>query len=457
MSLSIIILAAGRGSRMYSELPKVLHQLAGKSLLEHVYHTASTLESCGIHIIYGYGGNQIINAHSHLDVDWVEQAEQLGTGHAVNQALPNIPDKDLVLILYGDVPLITSETLSRLVVATEIGGSDAPNFALLTCLIDDPRSYGRIIRDDNKEIICIVEDKDASNEEKKIQEINTGMMVVDAKAMKLWVEKLENNNAQSEYYLTDIIEMAVKDGVRINSVQPYSELEVRGINDRVQLSELERYYQLIQAHQLMRKGITMMDPARFDLKGDLEIGIDCYIGINVILEGQLKIGKGVRIGANCMIKNSVIDDDVEILANTMIENAVIGKACRVGPFARIRSETVLNDNVHIGNFVEIKKSTIGNASKANHLSYIGDSEIGIKTNIGAGVITCNYDGVNKHKTIIGDNVFVGSDTQLIAPISISSGATIAAGTTVTRDVADDELALSRSPQTSISNWKRAKK
>ncbi len=452
MSLSIIILAAGQGSRMYSKLPKVLHQLAGKSLLEHVYHTASMLEARGIHVIHGYGGDQVMEELSHLDVDWVEQAEQLGTGHAVKQALPNIPDQDLVLILYGDVPLITSETLTDLIAA-----AGESSFSLLTCFVDDPRGYGRIMHDDNGNVSGIVEDKDASNEEKQIQEVNAGMMVANSKAIKQWVEKLESNNAQSEYYLTDVIEMAVKDGVKVNSVQPYSEVETRGINNLAQLSELERYYQLVQAHQLMEQGITIMDPCRFDLRGDLEIDSDCYIDINVILEGRLEIGRGVRIGANCVIKNSVIDDDVEILPNSIIENSDIGKACRIGPFARIRPETVLNENVHIGNFVEIKKSIVGNASKANHLSYIGDSEIGVETNIGAGVITCNYDGADKHKTIIGDNVFVGSDVQLVAPISISSGATIAAGTTVTKDVAENALVLSRSPQKSMPEWKRPKK
>lgn len=452
MPLSIIILAAGQGSRMYSELPKVLHQLAGKSLLEHVHHTASMMETRGIHVIYGYGGDQVIEELSHLDVDWVEQAEQLGTGHAVEQALPNIPDKDLVLILYGDVPLITNETLSDLVVAAEDS-----HFSLLTCFVDDPRGYGRIVRNDNDEVIRIVEEKDASNKEKKIGEINTGMMVANGKALKQWIGELESNNAQSEFYITDAIEMAVRDGVEINTVQPHSIVEIRGVNDRAQLSELERYYQLIQAHQLMRRGITIMDPSRFDLRGDLEIDSDCYIDINVILEGRLKIGSGVRIGANCVIKDSVIDDVVEILPNSIIENAVIGKACRIGPFARIRPETVLNESVHVGNFVEIKKSIVGNASKVNHLSYIGDAEIGTDSNIGAGVITCNYDGANKHKTIIGDNVFVGSDVQLVAPVSISSGATIAAGTTITKDVDENELAISRTPQKSLSDWKRPKK
>lgn len=452
MSLSIIILAAGQGSRMYSDKPKVLHQIAGKSLLEHVYQTACMLEARGIQVVYGYGGDTVIEKLSYLDVDWVEQKEQLGTGHAVKQALPTIPDKDLVLVLYGDVPLITNETLTDLVVAAEDS-----HFSLLTCFVDDPRGYGRIVRNDNNEVIRIIEDKDASSDEKKISEINTGMMVVNGKALKQWVANLESNNAQSEFYLTDIIEMAVNEGVTINTVHPLSEIEIRGVNDRAQLSDLERYYQLIQAHQLLRKGITIMDPSRFDLRGDLEIDTDCSIDINVILEGRLKLGRRVHIGANCIIKNAVIDDDVEILPNSVIENAVIGKSCRIGPFARIRPDTVLNENVHVGNFVEIKKSIVGKGSKINHLSYIGDSEVGTASNIGAGVITCNYDGANKHKTIIGDNVFVGSDVQLVAPVSISSGATIAAGTTITRDVSENELAISRSPQKSIADWKRPEK
>jgi len=437
---------------MYSDKPKVLHDLAGKSLLEHVHHTASTLETRGIHVIYGYGGELVKDRLSHLSVDWVEQEEQLGTGHAVKLALPNIPDKDLVLVLYGDVPLITNETLTNLVNAAE-----ETSFSLLTTFVEDPCGYGRIVRNENDEISRIVEEKDASNDEKRISEINTGMMVANGKALKQWIEKLEDNNAQSEFYLTDVIEMAVNDGIKINTVQPHSEVEIRGVNDRAQLSELERYYQLVQAHQLMRRGITIMDPVRFDLRGDLEIDSDCYIDINVILEGRLKIGSGVSIGANCIIKDTVIDDDVEILPNSVIENAVIGKACRIGPFARIRPETVLNENVHVGNFVEIKKSVVGNGSKVNHLSYIGDSEVGSDTNIGAGVITCNYDGANKHKTIIGDNVFIGSDVQLVAPVSVSSGATIAAGTTITKDVAENELALSRTPQKSKSDWKRPEK
>lgn len=452
MSLSIIILAAGQGSRMQSSLPKVLHCLAGRSLLEHVYHTAAELKARAIYIIYGYGGKQLTEHLGHLKVNWVEQKEQLGTGHAVQQVLPNIPDNDQVLILYGDVPLITAETLNELInVASENG------CALLTAQIDDPRGYGRIIRDERGAVVRIVEDRDASADEKGVQEINTGMMVVQGKVLKQWLEKLDNHNVQGEFYLTDVIAIAVEDGVRINTMQSDSEVEIRGVNNHAQLSELERYYQLIQAHQLMQQGVCIMDPGRFDLRGTLEIGNDCLIDINVILEGQLKIGQGVQIGANCIIRDTVIDDHVHILDNSIIENSVIGSGCRIGPFARIRPETVLNESVHIGNFVEVKKSTIGNQSKINHLSYVGDSEIGMMTNIGAGTITCNYDGAAKHKTIIGDNVFVGSDVQLIAPISVSSGATIAAGTTVTQDVTEDALAISRPPQRTIADWKRPQK
>lgn len=451
MSLSIIILAAGQGRRMYSTLPKVLHQFAGKSLLEHVYATACKMDAQHIYVVHGYGSQQLLDQLSHLDVAWVEQAQQSGTGHAVQQALCNIADQDKVLVLYGDVPLISSKTLLALLKLTEDN-----SLALLTACLDDPSSYGRIVRDDNANVWRIVEEKDATADEKRINEVNTGIMVAKSQSLKRWVSNLDNNNAQKEFYLTDVIGMAAKEGIRINTMQPHIEVEISGVNNRAQLAELERYYQLVQAHQLMQKGITIMDPRRFDLRGDLQIEADCFIDINVILEGQLKVARGVHIGANCIIKNSVIDEGVKILPNSVIEDSVIGKHCCIGPFARIRPATVLNEDVHIGNFVEVKKSSVGKGSKINHLSYIGDSEIGVATNIGAGTITCNYDSVNKHKTIIGDDVFIGSDVQLIAPVAVSSGATVAAGTTVTKDVIEDSLAISRVEQRSLPNWKRPK-
>ena len=451
--LSIIILAAGRGKRMYSKHPKVLHRLAGQSLLEHVYQTANSLKPDNIYIVYGHGGQILKTRLTDPEVNWVRQAEQLGTGHAVKQALTEVPDEHLALILYGDIPMVTASTLRQLVAAAEETG-----FSLLTSLMEHPLGYGRIIRDQAGKIQRIVEEKDASEQERETCEVNTGLMAVHSHSLKKWAANLtRDNNAQKEYYLTDVIAMAVKDGTTVKTVQPETEIEVRGVNNRAQLAELERYYQLVQAHHLMRRGIAIADPARFDLRGVLEIGTDCFIDINVILEGRLKIADRVNIGAHCIIKDSIIDEDVEIMPHSIIEQATIGKACRIGPFARIRPDTVLNEQVQVGNFVELKKVDIGKACKINHLSYLGDSEIGDDVNIGAGVITCNYDGANKHKTMIGDDVFIGSDVQLIAPVSVNSGATIAAGTTVTKDVADDTLAIGRTRQRTVAGWKRPKK
>jgi len=452
MNLSIVILAAGQGTRMYSNLPKVLHKLAGRSLLEHVYHTASHLEHKNIYIVYGHGGEQVKETLESLPVTWVEQAEQLGTGHAVAQVMAEIPDSHDILVLYGDIPLITQETLQALVDAHKQAG-----LSLLTAYMDNPAGYGRIIRNDSNHIVRIVEEKDASDEEREIQEINTGMLIASAASLHSWLAGLVNNNAQGEYYLTDIIELAVAEGIKINAVIAESSIEISGINNRVQLAEAERYYQLVQAHHLMHNGVSLMDPHRFDLRGELELGKDNIIDINVILEGRLKLGNNVTIGPNCIIKDSIIGNNVEIRANCVVENAIIGNDCQLGPFSRIRPETSLDDKVRIGNFVEIKKSMIGKGSKINHLSYIGDSDVGSDTNIGAGVITCNYDGANKHKTIIGDNVFVGSDVQLVAPVRIENGATIAAGTTITKDVDSDSLAISRPEQRTVSSWKRPRK
>ncbi len=449
MSLSIIILAAGQGTRMYSDKPKVLHTLAGRPLLKHVYQTAASLTHREIHIVYGHGGEQVPEASQEFQASWVEQKEQLGTGHAVQQVFPNLPDVDNVLILYGDVPLITKETLMVLVEAASDSG-----FSLLTAHLDNPRGYGRIVRDDKENIVAIVEEKDATQEQRHICEINTGLMVVKGKKLKQWVNALKNENKQKEYYLTDIVSQAVDDGVNITSVIADSPIEVQGINTRSQLAEAERYFQLVQAHHLMHNGVGLMDPSRFDLRGELEIGRDNEIDINVVIEGRVKLGNNVTIGANCYLKDTVIADNVHVLPNTMIDSAVIGNGCRIGPFARIRPDTTLDENVHIGNFVELKKTDVGKGSKVNHLTYLGDTHVGNATNIGAGTITCNYDGANKHQTIIGNDVFVGSDVQLIAPVKVNDGATIAAGTTVTKDVAENNLAISRAEQKSISKWKR---
>lgn len=437
---------------MHSELPKVMHRLAGKTMLEHVYNSASLVNHRKIYIVYGYGGEQVKDAHPDLNAEWILQAEQLGTGHAVRQVLPHLPDHDLVMILYGDIPMITSETLHKLQRAASESG-----FSLLTSYIDNPSGYGRIIRNDIGDVVRIVEEKDADEDERSVCEINTGMMVAAAGPLKRWINALENKNAQKEYYLTDIISMAVDEGIAVNTINPDSAVEIRGINDRAQLAEIERYYQLIQAHQLMRRGVSIMDPSRFDLRGDVEIGQDIMIDINVLLEGRLKIGNNVTIGANCCIRDTIIGDNVEVKPNCVIENAIIGKACRIGPFARIRPDTLLDENVHIGNFVEIKKSQVGRDSKINHLSYVGDSEVGSKVNIGAGTITCNYDGANKYKTIIEDDVFIGSDTQLVAPVTVGAGSTIAAGTTITRDVESGVLAIARVEQKTVKKWKRPEK
>jgi bifunctional UDP-N-acetylglucosamine pyrophosphorylase/glucosamine-1-phosphate N-acetyltransferase len=453
MSLSSIILAAGQGKRMKSRLPKVLHKLAGRTLLEHVYAAVLQLDFRETHIVYGYGGRQVPEALAHLQgVNWVEQKKQLGTGHAVRQALVHIPVVDDVLILYGDVPLITHETLQRLVDA-----ADETGFSLLTSYIDDPKGYGRIIRDGKGDILRIVEDKDATPEEASVCEINTGMMTVKAKYLSRWLKELENKNRQGEYYLTDVVEKAVAEGVGINTAKPESVAEIRGVNDRLQLAEMERYYQLIQAHHLMRQGVTLLDPGRFDLRGELEAGRDITIDVNVVLEGSLSIGDDVSIGANCWIKDADIADGAVILPNCVIENAVIGKRCRIGPFARIRPHTRLAEDVHVGNFVEVKNAEVAAGSKMNHLSYIGDAEIGKDCNIGAGTITCNFDGANKHKTVIGDDVHIGSDTQLIAPVKIGDGVTIGAGTTVTKDIDSNRLVHNKIERREVKGWKRPKK
>ena len=451
MSLSIIILAAGQGTRMHSDKPKVLHTLAGRPLLTHVYNTAVSLDSSKIHIVYGHGGEQVPKTCHEFKATWVQQEQQLGTGHAVQQALPEVSGSDDVLILYGDVPLISQQTLNALLAAADTG------FSLLTAKLDEPKGYGRIIRDEKNNVTAIVEEKDASEEQKKVDEINTGFMCVKGELLKKWVNLLNNENAQQEYYLTDIVELAVKDEVNVVPVSVSSIEEVQGINTRAQLANAERYYQLEQANTLMEKGVGLIDPGRFDLRGELQVGRDTEIDINVVIEGNVKLGNNVSIGANCYLKDSVIADNVHVLPNTMIDNAKIGNGCRIGPFARIRPDTSLAEDVHIGNFVELKKTEVANGSKVNHLTYLGDSIIGSETNIGAGTITCNYDGANKHQTQIGDDVFVGSDVQLIAPVKINNGATIAAGTTITKDVAENELAITRSDQKSIPKWKRPRK
>ncbi|MFP5504726.1 MAG: bifunctional UDP-N-acetylglucosamine diphosphorylase/glucosamine-1-phosphate N-acetyltransferase GlmU [Gammaproteobacteria bacterium] len=449
MPLSIIILAAGQGTRMRSALPKVLHPLAGKPLLEHVIDAAEALGAGNIQVVYGHGGERVRSQLGARNVHWVEQAEQLGTGHAVAQALPDIDDGDRVLVLYGDVPLIATETLHRLLAAADDG-----RFGLLTAELADPTGYGRILRDAAGRVTGIVEQKDATPAQLRVNEINTGFLAVAAAPLKRWVAQLGNDNAQGEYYLTDVIAQAAAEGVAIETVAPAALPEIMGVNNRAQLAELEREYQRRQAQRLLLAGVTLHDPMRFDLRGSLEHGQDVVIDANVILEGNVRLGDRVRIGAGCVIRDAEIGADTIVQPHCVIEDAVIGGNARIGPFARIRPETVLADDVHIGNFVEIKKSDIGAGSKVNHLSYIGDTTIGQRVNVGAGTITCNYDGANKHRTIIEDDAFIGSDTQLVAPVTVGAGATLGAGTTLTRNAPPGELTYSRAKQETRPGWKR---
>lgn len=452
MAVSVIILAAGQGTRMHSTLPKVLHRLADQPLLSHVIAKARQLNPEQIVVVYGHGGDIVPKTIGKRDLTWVRQKLQLGTGHAVLQALPYIKPDTMILVLYGDVPLVEANTLQRLLAL-----ADQEGIGLLTVELSDPTGYGRIIRDELGKISKIVEEADASTAQRQIREVNTGIMAVKARYLEQTIPKLSNNNAQGEYYLTDVVEHAIVGGDRVAAVLAHDSMEVMGINDREQLACLERAYQAREAIRLMRAGVSFSDPKRFDLRGELEIGQDICIDINVILEGRVILGDGVKIGPNCYIRNAVLGEGVEVYANCVIEETTIDSHARIGPFARIRPETRLGEGVHIGNFVEIKKSTINKNSKVNHLSYIGDCTIGKQVNIGAGTITCNYDGANKHHTIIEDNAFIGSDTQLIAPVTIGSGATIGAGTTVTRDAPSGELTLSRVPEQTRPGWKRPSK
>ncbi|MDC0963360.1 bifunctional UDP-N-acetylglucosamine diphosphorylase/glucosamine-1-phosphate N-acetyltransferase GlmU [Candidatus Pseudothioglobus singularis] len=443
-----IILAAGQGTRMNSQMAKVLHKVGNKSLLQHVIDASRPLVN-SINVIIGHHSESVKKTTSNDDINWVNQKEQLGTGHAVQQAIPHINDNSICLILYGDVPLIKTETLQKLTDKAESSG-----FSLLSVMMENPFGYGRIIRDSNNSILSIVEQKDASKDELQVREINTGIMAIRGSILKKYLKKLEPNNSQGELYLTDIVEKAVKDNVNIASFICESVAEVMGINDKNQLSQAERAYQQDKASDLMSKGLTIMDPKRFDCRGELRFKDDCVIDVNVVFEGDNDLGKNVLISPNCIIKASKIGDNTHILANSIIENAVIGSNTSIGPFARIRPETKIGNHSKIGNFVEVKKSSIENNSKVSHLSYIGDSKIGNDVNVGAGVITCNYDGINKFQTEIKDGAFVGSNSQLVAPVTIGKNATIGAGSTITQNTPDGQLTLSRNKQSTINKWKR---
>lgn len=449
MSLSIIILAAGKGTRMRSDLPKVLHTLGGRPLLWHALATARRFADARIHVVIGHHAERVRDTFRDADIDWIEQSEQLGTGHAVAQVMPVIPDGEPVLIMYGDIPLIGYDTLAPLCSIASQGF-----VGVLTAEPEDPTGYGRILHHADGSISGIVEEKDASDSERSIREINTGFIAAPSTKLRRWIDALDNDNVQGEYYLTDVISHAVADGVSVRGLAAESIDEVLGINDRQQLAAQERRFQERCAIACMRDGVTLADPARFDLRGELQAGEDVSIDINAVLEGDVRLGNRVTIGPNVVLRNVSAGDDVTILANCVIEDAEIGNGARIGPFARIRPETRLAENTHVGNFVEIKKSDIGAGSKVNHLSYVGDTTIGKRTNIGAGTITCNYDGANKHRTGIGDDVFIGSDTQLVAPVSIGDGATIGAGSTITKDAPAGELTLSRSEQKTRKGWQR---
>ena len=449
MSLSIIILAAGKGTRMKSATTKVMHQLAGRPLLEHVIDTASSLTPESMAVVCGNGAEQLMPLLDSRSIPSTMQHEQLGTGHAVMQAVSVFESSDQVLVLYGDVPLTQLATLEAL-----INSGDQNSLRVLTTELTDPTGYGRIVRNDAGQVICITEQKDADDKTLAIREVNSGIMVLPSKWLINSLDKLKNNNAQGEYYLTDMVALAVADGLTINTVCCEDNAEVAGVNTRQQLAELERHFQLLQANALMTNGVSLADPSRIDVRGNLQTGTDISIDVNVIFEGDVTLADNVEIGANCIIKDSEIGEGTIILPNSMIDSSKVAANVNIGPFARLRPGTVLSDNAKIGNFVETKNANIGEGSKVNHLSYIGDTDMGKGVNIGAGTITCNYDGANKHRTTIGDNAFIGSDSQLVAPVTVEAGATVGAGTTLRKDAPSEALTLTKSAQKTVSSWKR---
>ncbi len=445
--LEVVVLAAGKGTRMRSDLPKVLHPLAGKPFLSHVIDRATELSAVSTFVVVGHGADQVKTAMAGSTLHYVEQIEQLGTGHAVLQALPHLSDNSTVLILYGDVPLIGVEALRQLVTMV-----DDKSMGLLTVNLSEPFGYGRIVRNAHGQVQAIVEHKDADDAQLAISEVNTGVMAVRSQDLQRWLPQLSDSNAQNEFLLTDIIAMASSEGKAIVTAQPEHEYEVLGVNNRQQQATLERIYQGVTAQRLMEEGLTLLDPARFDCRGSLTVGTDCVVDVNCVFEGDVVLGDGVHIGPNCHIKDSTIASGAQIKSHSILESATVGEACAVGPFARLRPDTVLGKKAKIGNFVEIKKSAIGEDSKVSHLSYVGDAAVGNGVNIGAGTITCNYDGVNKFVTTIGDGVFVGSNTALVAPVALGANVTVAAGSVVTVDVEKESLVVARSRQRNIPGW-----
>lgn len=449
--LAIVVLAAGRGTRMHSDRPKVLHPLGGRPLLAHVLERARSLAPARLCVVYGHGGEAVPAALPGEDLTWILQPEQVGTGHALAQALPYLPEQGLTLVLYGDVPLVETQTLARLV---RRGGED--RLALLTARVEEPCGYGRIVRL-NGRVVRIVEEKDASPEEKAITEINTGILVAPTARLSGWLARLSNANAQGEYYLTDIVALAVADGLSIETASPHHSWEILGVNSKLDLSRLERIYQHNLAQRLAGQGVHVLDLARIDVRGSLACGRDVVIDVGCVFEGEVRLGDGVQVGPYCVLKDVVVEADTRIAAFSHIDGATIGEGCRVGPFARLRPGTSLAKDVHVGNFVEIKASRLEEGSKANHLAYVGDARVGRRVNIGAGTITCNYDGARKHATVIGDEAFIGSNTALVAPVSVGEGATIGAGSVITRDAPAGQLTLARARQTTIVGWKRPTK
>ena len=448
MKLNAIVLAAGQGKRMHSSLPKVLHPIAGRPLLGRVIDTARAIDAARIVVVYGHGGDQVRKAFAgEPDLVWAEQKEQLGTGHAVMQALPHVDPEAEVLVLYGDVPLIEARSLRELVAASR------NTLGIMTAVVDDASGYGRIVRDDAGRVLRIVEQKDTTEAERRIREWNTGFLAASAARLSDWLSRVKNENAQKEYYLTDVIGLAVADGLVVKTMQPAHLWEVEGVNSKRQLADLERIHQREVANRLLEQGVSLADPARFDVRGTIQCGRDVSIDVNCVFEGTVLLGDRVRIGPNCVLRNITLGADTEVHAFSLLEDANVGAHCRIGPYARLRPGAALADEVHIGNFVEVKNSRIGQGSKANHLAYVGDTDVGSKVNIGAGTITCNYDGVNKHRTVIEDGVFVGSNATLVAPVKVAEGSYIGAGSTISKDTPPGQLTVARAKQVSLPAWK----